>query len=94
MDRRCLRSPHDISRAPKSRAGCHFGAIGLCSLLEDFAPEIPDWAYDQHTYKGRKMGRGLDHFRKEGAKLVPPPTADDPYEDEAYRLWALKQQGR
>jgi hypothetical protein len=37
--------------------------------------------------KGKAMGRGLDHFRKEGAKLIPPPTADDPYEDEAYRLW-------
>jgi hypothetical protein len=39
-------------------------------------------------------GRSLDHFRKEGAKLVPPPTADDPYEDEAYRLWQIKQQGK
>ena len=38
--------------------------------------------------------RGLDHFRKEGAKLVPPPTADDPYEDEAYRLWAIKQRSK
>ena len=37
------------------------------------------------------MGRGLDHFRSEGAKLIPPPTADDAYEDEAYRLWALKR---
>jgi len=44
--------------------------------------------------EGQGDGRGLDHFRSEGAKLVPPPTADDPYEDEAYRLWALKQQGR
>ena len=32
-------------------------------------------------------------FRKEGAKLVPDPTAPDPYEDEAYRLWAIKQRG-
>jgi hypothetical protein len=24
--------------------------------------------------------------------LVPPPTADDPYEDEAYRLWQIKQE--
>jgi len=36
------------------------------------------------------MGRGLDHFRKEGA----PPTADHPYEDKAYRLWQIKQQGK
>jgi hypothetical protein len=25
---------------------------------------------------------------------LPPPTGDDPYEDEAYRLWAIKQQGK
>ena len=31
---------------------------------------------------------------KEGAKLVPEPTADDPYEDEAYRLWAIKQRSK
>jgi hypothetical protein len=47
-----------------------------------------------HTMKGKAMGRGLDHFRKEGAKLIPPPTADDPYEDEAYRLWTIKQRSK
>ncbi|RXG96113.1 hypothetical protein [Bradyrhizobium zhanjiangense] len=82
-----------MCRSPKSRAGCHFAAaIGLRSSLEGYAPTIPDSAYDQHTLTGKKLGRGLDHFRKEGAKLVPPPTAADPYEDEAYRLWAIKQQ--
>ena len=40
-------------------------------MLEDFAPEIPDYALDMHTMKGKAMGRGLDHFRSEGAKLVP-----------------------
>jgi replication-associated recombination protein RarA len=84
-----------MCRSPKSRAGCHFAAaIGLRSMLEDFVPAIPDWANDQHTLAGKKLGRGLDHFRKEGAKLVPPPTGDDPYEDEAYRLWQIKQQGK
>ncbi|MET4277148.1 replication-associated recombination protein RarA [Bradyrhizobium sp. F1.2.2] len=82
-----------MARAPKSRAACHFGAaIGLRSMLESFAPTIPDWANDQHTLAGRKLGRGLDHFRSEGAKLIPPPTEPDAYEDEAYRLWAIKQQ--
>jgi replication-associated recombination protein RarA len=88
----CIRM---MARAPKSRAGCHFAAaIGLRSLLEDHAPTIPDYALDMHTMKGKAMGRGLDHFRKEGAKLIPPPTADDPYEEEAYRLWTIKQYGK
>jgi hypothetical protein len=84
-----------MCRARKSREGDHFAAaIGLRSLLEGFAPTIPDWANDQHTLAGCKLGRGLDHFRKEGAKLIPPPTADDAYEDEAYRLWAIKQRSK
>ncbi len=84
-----------MCRSPKSRAGCHFAAaIGLRSLLEDHAPTIPDWANDQHTLVGKKLGPGLDHFRNEGARLVPPPTEPDPYEHEAYRLWAIKQQQR
>jgi hypothetical protein len=41
------------------------------------------------------MGRGLQHFRDEGAVLVPEPTEPDPYVEEAYRLWTIKQeQGR
>ncbi|WOH60338.1 hypothetical protein [Bradyrhizobium sp. BWC-3-1] len=84
-----------MCRSPKSRAGTQFAAaIGLRSMLEGFAPEVPDWANDQHTLEGRRLGRGLQHFREEGAKLVPPPTGDDPYEDEAYRLWAIKQRGK
>ena len=84
-----------MCRAAKSREGDHFAAaIGLRSMLEGFSPTIPDWANDQHTLAGRKLGRGLDHFRKEGALLVPPPTEPDPYEDEAYRLWQIKQQGK
>ena len=27
---------------------------------------------------------------RKATKLVPPPTEDDPYMEEAYRLWALK----
>lgn len=83
-----------MCRSPKSRAGCHFvAAIGLRSMFEGYVPAIPDWANDQHTLGGKKLGRGLDHFRSEGAKLIPEPTAADPYEDEAYRLWAIKQRG-
>jgi len=80
-----------MCRAAKSREGDHFHAsIGLRNLLLEETPEIQDWAFDKHTYQGRKQGRGLDHFRAEGAKLCPPPAKKDPYEDECYRMWALQ----
>jgi replication-associated recombination protein RarA len=80
-----------MARAPKSREGDHFAiAVGLRSELEGFVPVIPDWANDMHTLAGRKQGRGLKHFREEGAKLIPPPEKDA-YEDEAYRLLELKR---
>src|SRR5690606_1484712 len=79
-----------MCRAAKSREGDHFqAAIGLASELEGYVPEIPDWAYDQHTAKGRAMGRGVDFFRDESTKLVPQPKPDR-YEKQAYRLWKLK----
>jgi replication-associated recombination protein RarA len=81
-----------MCRAPKSREGDHFhAATGWAAILEGFKPEIPDWAFDQHTQKGKRLGRGLDYFRDESTKLVPAQTGGkDAYEDEAYRLWALK----
>jgi replication-associated recombination protein RarA len=80
-----------MCRAPKSRAGCHFAAaVGLRAEFEDFAPVIPDFAWDVHTGKGKAMKRGLKHFREEGALLIPAPTAPDAYEAEAYRLWEKK----
>jgi hypothetical protein len=47
-----------------------------------------------HTMKGKAMGRALDHFRKEGAKLVPEPTEPDLYIEEAYWLRTIKRQGK
>ena len=47
-----------------------------------------------HTVEGKKRGRGLDHFREEGALLNPAPHEPDRYEEEFYRLLALKKSGK
>ena len=84
-----------MARAPKSREGDHFqAAIGLRNLfgLPGGIPEIPDWANDGHTMKGKRMGRGVEFFRAESTKLVPPQAgAPDAYEDEAYKMWEEKE---
>lgn len=82
-----------MCRAKKSREGDHFGIVfGFRALYEGFKPEIPDWANDKHTLAGKRLGRGFEHFRTEGAKLIPPPEREDDYEDEAYRLIAVMEE--
>ena len=81
-----------MARAPKSREGDHFSvAVGLAAQLEGYVPDIPDWANDQHTIAGKRLGRGLDYFREISTQLIPPPVSVDPYEVEAYRLLAIKR---
>jgi hypothetical protein len=80
-----------MARAPKSRQGDHFqAAVGQAAELEHYVPTIPEWANDGHTLAGKRQGRGLDYFRTVSTVLIPPPAAPDPYEAEAYRLWALR----
>ena len=80
-----------MCRAPKSRQGDHFqAAVGQAAELEAFVPTIPEWANDGHTLAGKRLGRGLDYFRTVSTQLVPPAAGSDPYENEAYRLWAIK----
>jgi replication-associated recombination protein RarA len=80
-----------MCRSAKSREGDHFqAAVGLRSLMDGFKPEIPDFACDMHTHKGRSLGRGIEHFMEEGTKLVPPDAEPDIYRDEAYKYWIRK----
>jgi replication-associated recombination protein RarA len=52
--------------------------------------EIPDFAYDKHNKKGRAMGRGIDHFWKEGSKLSnhTPLPREEEYKIKAYSAFA------
>jgi replication-associated recombination protein RarA len=58
----------------------------LVTNIRGERPEIPDVAYDMHTKRGQEMGRGLEHFFKEGA-LVENERAG---RDTTYRERLLK----
>lgn len=68
-----------LCRSEKTRINDHWANIVL-SHLDDFYPnkEMPDYAYDKHTTKGKSLGRGAEHFYKEATKLSP--HADIPLE--------------
>jgi len=50
---------------------------------------IPDFAYDKHTKKGKKMGRGFGHFFDEGCKLQNHLLIDGEIEAEENAKQAL-----
>jgi len=47
--------------------------------------DIPDYALDMHTLRGKKMGRGYDHFYTEGNKLSNEDI-DNPYTEKAKEI--------
>jgi hypothetical protein len=42
--------------------------------------DIPDCALDKHTARGKRLGRGAEHFFAEGIKL-DNEAGDDPYRE-------------
>ncbi len=76
-----------LCHAKKSRVADHWAMIWYERNAQGARiPEIPDYAYDMHTRRGKEMGRGLDHFYEEAAKLFDvdgTEVSPDPWRDEA-----------
>lgn len=71
-------------RARKSRLVDH----ALICLYEGKreAREIPDFALDRHTARGRSRRRGWRHFWEEGALVNPPADLEDSFRDRAREI--------
>lgn len=67
-----------LSRSPKSRL---VDNAKMFALKSDYRPDVPDYALDTHTRRGKKMGRSLQFFLDEGSKLNNVADLDDPYAD-------------
>ncbi len=76
-----------LCRSPKSREADHFQCVAFDHVDRGQVVEIPDFALCKHTRRGRKLGRGVDHFREVGTVLNPIPPGLDRYEEEAYAVW-------
>lgn len=58
-----------LAIAPKSRV-VDWGLLHHSSQRAE-RREVPDEALDKHTLRGKKMGRGLEHFIDEASRLEP-----------------------
>lgn len=82
-----------LARAKKSRVVCdacvlHYESPEIVERLE-----IPDYALDQHTGRGRRMKRRLQHFLEEGARLEnEDKSIKNPYVEPWTSYWLNKEQ--
>lgn len=74
-----------LSRAKKCRQSDHYQAV-VRGMNVDSMSEIPDWALDKHTTKGRQLGRGFQHFKSVGT-LLNNEIGEDPYKEDAFKVW-------
>lgn len=56
-----------LASAPKSRLACWLAVAFDGGAVPP--REVPDEALDRHTRRGRRMGRGWDHFWDEASRL-------------------------
>jgi replication-associated recombination protein RarA len=80
-----------LARAPKSRMLDH--VLMVMYEGERPHPDVPDYALDKHTARGRRMGRGKQHFLEVAAQLVGEEMAD-PYREEAHEVFLGEQTAR
>jgi replication-associated recombination protein RarA len=60
-----------LAGAPKDRSNDELANVVRAELDDGGRPEIPDHALDMHTRRGRQLGRGIEHFLSEGARVDP-----------------------
>jgi replication-associated recombination protein RarA len=75
-----------LCRAPKTRLNDHASWVHW-HCHPKLHRHVPDEALDMHTVRGKKMGRGLEHFLEVAAKVVP-----EVHDEDADRFELLERQ--
>lgn len=76
-----------LCRSPKSRIADEFNTTVEQERRHGKRLEIPDYALDKHTGRGRKLDRHYAHWLDEGCLLQPPDELDNPYTVRARDFW-------
>jgi len=79
-----------LCRAKKSRIGDEFQIAIYGRREAGWKLDVPDYALDMHTSRGRGMKRGQEHFWSEGVKLGNEGRIHNPYSEEAVKIRTRK----
>ncbi|MFH1637039.1 MAG: AAA family ATPase [Candidatus Woesearchaeota archaeon] len=76
-----------LAKSPKDRFMDEMYNNLSSKVEEGYRPDIPDYALDKHTKRGKQLGRGEKHFWTEGSKL----ENESPFRDKSYLQYILKK---
>ena len=83
-----------LAAAQKDRTSDNLKNIVKIQAAYGRIPEIPDYALDKHTEKGRAMGRDFKHFLEEGSRLENEIEVDENYRSRLLELLdKIEQEG-
>ena len=68
-----------LAAARKDRTSDNLKNIVKLGFAHGQKPEIPDYAFDKHTEKGRALGRDFKHFLEEGSQLENELPVEENY---------------
>jgi replication-associated recombination protein RarA len=60
-----------LAESPKDRSNDELANVVRAELDQGGRPDIPDHALDMHTRRGQLLGRGIEHFLLDGARVDP-----------------------
>lgn len=58
-----------LARSPKSRHVDYLGGVILKRNEQGWKPEIPEYAIDEHTERGREAGKDDNEFFRDGSRI-------------------------
>lgn len=65
-----------LCRSPKERSSSYYQNLQMSKFDRGYVMEVPDYALDKHTKRGKEMGRDTMYFYTDGDRVSPE------YEDE------------
>jgi replication-associated recombination protein RarA len=76
-----------LCQCKKERSSDNIKNIVMREFEQGYVPEIPDYAVDMHTIKGRARGRDVFYFLDEGSKVSPQWEGyDDSFRQKLYAM--------
>ena len=73
----------------KERGSSLLSSVTKRRIRDGEAFDLPDYIFDRHTIEGQRLGRGIEHFLTESAKVAPEADLGP---DEALWRQAMEQE--